>query len=128
MLAVAKTVALVFSDEVLAKVEEDEAKARKRAIHGDYHASSRGNGYIRPEICIEVDKIYFPARQLVRDWCGQEAAERLTELVALREEVFRLGKLAERAISALGKCDSVAAEGLEKELGIPVETICHSRR
>ncbi|NGY60371.1 hypothetical protein G7043_15685 [Lentzea sp. NEAU-D13] len=127
-LVVAQRAASVFADEVLTEVEEAETKARQEAIHGSYHRSSRDDGYIEPEICIEVDKMYAPARQLVRDWCGHEAAERLTELVALRAEVFRLGKLVERAVTELGKWDRTTADGLEKELGIPIETLRHSRR
>ncbi|WP_439655937.1 hypothetical protein ACSHWB_26265 [Lentzea sp. HUAS TT2] len=127
-LVVAKQAASVFADEVLTEVEEAETKARQEAIHGSYYRSSRDDGYIEPEICIEVDKMYAPARQLVRGWCGHEAAERLTELVALRAEVFRLGKLVERAITELGKWDRATADGLERELGFPIETLRHSRR
>ena len=58
----------------------------------------------------------------------QGAAENLSELHALREEVFRLGKLTEQAISALREFDTGAAERLERELGVPIETLRHSTR
>jgi len=70
-----------------------------------------------------VDVKYQQARDLVRDWCGQPARERYDELLALREEVVRLGLLVESAVTALrdvGADDP--ADRIEKELGIPVDT------
>jgi hypothetical protein len=82
------------------------------------------SGYIDAEICAEVDEKYRPGRDLVRQWCGQDAKERYDELVALRAEVVRLGKLAERAISAVRAAgDDRQAEELERELGIPLEVL-----
>lgn len=128
MLLVAKHVARVYADEILAEVAQAEAEARLEAVHGRYYPRRRGEGeYISPEICREVDQRYIPAWNLVRDWCGQDAVDRLNELEALRQEVFRLGKLMERSITALRRWDANAADSLEKELGIPVETLRRSR-
>lgn len=130
MLVVAKRAAQVLAEEVLADVEHDEAKARLEAVHGHYYPGTRGNEgqYISAEICAEVDQRYVPARALVRDWCGVDAIERQTELEALREEVFRLGKLVEQAVTALRRWDKPTAEKLEKELGVPIEALRRSKR
>ncbi|MBP2322655.1 hypothetical protein JOF56_003040 [Kibdelosporangium banguiense] len=129
MLTVAKRAAQVLADEILAEVAKEERKARQRAIHGEYHGSRRGEEYyFRPEVCAEVDQRYIPAWRLMREWCGQDAVEQHTELSALREEVFRLGKLVERAITALAKHDKATAQDLEKELGVPIETLQRSQR
>lgn len=124
MLTVAKRAAQVLTDEILAEIEKEERRAQQRAIHGEYQPSRRGDGYyFRPEVCAEVDVRYVPAWRLMREWCGQDAVERHTELIALRDEVFRLGKLVEQAVTALAKHDKATARDLEKELGVPIETL-----
>ncbi|XVS66015.1 hypothetical protein ACQPYE_08165 [Actinosynnema sp. CA-299493] len=129
MLVVAQRAAQVLADEVLDEVSRDEAKARYEAIHGSYYGSRRGEGhYFSPEVCVEADQRNVPARALVREWCGQGGTERHTELEALREEVFRLGKLVEQAATALRRWDKPAAEKLEKELGVPIEALRRSKR
>lgn len=124
MLKIAQRAANMFANEIYERVEKDEKKSRAENIHG----SSHGGKYIPPEICAKVDETYAPARQLVREWCGKEAAEHVTELAALREEVFRLGRLIEKAVSVLHNHDSAAAEVLERELGIPIETLRTARQ
>ncbi|HEX3783664.1 MAG TPA: hypothetical protein VHX38_28710 [Pseudonocardiaceae bacterium] len=109
-----------YADVILPKLEEYERTVLHEARWG-YMGSS---GYIDAEICAEVDEKYRPGRDLVRHWCGQDAKERYDELVALRAEVVRLGKLAERAISALrAGGNDLQAEELERELGIPLEVL-----
>lgn len=124
MLRIARRAASIFADKVFEHVEQDEQKARFKNIHG----SSHGGEYIPPEICAKVDETYAPARQLVREWCGKEAAAHVAELAALREEVFRLGKLIEKTISLLRDHDSATAEALQRELGIPIETLRKAQR
>lgn len=124
MLRIAQRATQVFAEEVFEKVQKDEEEAQRENIHG----ASNGGAYIPPEICAEVDEKYAPARQMVREWCGKEAAEHVTELAALREEVFRLGKLIERSISLLRSHDSAAAIALERELGLPIETLRNAKR
>lgn len=113
-----------YADIVVPKVEADEEEARQ---HNRWGYTS-GGSFISAEICTEVDKEYGPARDLIRQWCGADAQDRYDELVALRVEVVRLGKLAERAISALRTAgDSPEADAFERELGIPLEVLRHAK-
>ena len=108
------------ADIVLPKVEADEQKARK---HNRWGCVSGGT-FIEPEICAEVDQVHAPARELIRQWCGAGAQERYDELAALRIEVVRLGRMVERAISAVRTAgDLREADALERELGIPLEVL-----
>ena len=53
-----------------------------------------------------------------------DAIERFDELLALRDEVLRVGQIAERAIRELDAVGAIgAAEELRRELGVPVETL-----
>lgn len=113
------------ADQLLDPIREDEAKAEVEARWG----STSGRHYFSPEICRRVDEQYAASRALVRHWCGAEAEARADELVALRDEVRRLGLLAEEAIRALHTAGATAeAQRLEHALGIPVEVIRASRK
>lgn len=120
LMAVARRAAEVFADDVFTAVEQEEAKARREAIHGtrDFDA----------ELCAQVDEESFkPARNIIRQWCGKDAAGRSHELQALRTEVMRLGKLIEHAIRELHAVGAKkAADAIERDLGIPIETLRRS--
>lgn len=108
------------ADLIIEEVEADEQKARQ---HNRWGYTSHGR-YIDADICAEVDKDYAPARALIRQWCGTEARERHDELAALRVEVVRLGKLVERAVTAVRDAGNAReADTLERELGIPLEVL-----
>jgi hypothetical protein len=108
---------------LLPEIEAEERESREHSRSGYFN----GNMFIRPETCADTDREYAPARELVRQWCGAEAQDRYDELVALRAEVQRLGKLIERAISAVRKAgDGREATALERELGIPLEVLRRS--
>ncbi|MCD7444740.1 hypothetical protein K4B79_41880 [Streptomyces lincolnensis] len=55
--------------------------------------------------------------------------ESFEELKALRDEVFRIGQLVEQAIGCLRQAGQAkTADRLERELGIPLETLRHAER
>lgn len=115
---VVEALARKHADTLLPMVEWKEKEAIRENQYG--YATQHGT-YISPEICASTDEDYRPARDLVRQWCGAEAEERYDELAALRVEVVRLGKLVERAISAVRSAGDVGqADVLERELGIPL--------
>lgn len=121
---VARTVTRMNAEMVLQRVESEERKARRAAIHGE-HLPGRGRHYVDPEISLEVDRdISKPIRDVLRAWCGADNVERFDELAELRKEIKRVGEVAERAISALRAHghDTMAAE-FERDLGTPVEML-----
>lgn len=60
----------------------------------------------------------------MRQWCGSEAVDRQDELVALREEVLRLGKLVQQATDRLRRAGySADAEDLQRKLGVFVDEL-----
>lgn len=117
--------ARTFADRLLPELDREEREAEHECRWG----WMGGSHYVSPEACAQVEQEYRPARALVRAWCGAEARERQDELVALRDEVMRLGGLLERAITALRHAGAVkSADGLERELGVPVETLREAHR
>ncbi|HYT94349.1 MAG TPA: hypothetical protein VEL76_36880 [Gemmataceae bacterium] len=113
-----------YADTLLPKIEADEQEAQKENRWG--YVSSSGT-FISPEICAKADAEYALVRELVRQWCGADAKDRYDELAALRAEVVRLGKLIERAITAVRRAgDTHEADALERELGIPLEVLRHA--
>lgn len=120
---IAKSLAHKFADVVLEQIEESEAEAQHHNRWG-YASSSAHNGWISAEICAKVDEEFAPAREMVRQWCGAEARDRYSELLALRAEVYRLGALIERAVTALRSSGNEHdADTIERDLGIPLEAV-----
>jgi hypothetical protein len=124
-LEVARHAAPLVADRILADVERSETKHRRRALHGDRSKGFDGEEhYMSPEVCLEIDEKWQERYDLVRQWCGASAVDRHDELVALRDEVLRLGQIADRAIRVLGEVGATEpADELRRELGIPVETL-----
>ncbi|AII11357.1 hypothetical protein EP51_45980 (plasmid) [Rhodococcus opacus] len=124
---VARRAAMKFADQLLAKMSSDERQAQREAIHGSYlHGRGRNaDHHISAEICRQVDDEFgAPRRALMRQWCGSEAVDRQDELVALREEVLRLGKLVQQATDRLRRAGySADAEDLQRKLGVPVDEL-----
>jgi hypothetical protein len=121
----ARHVAPLVADRILAEVERDETKHRRRALYGEHYTGFDGEArYMSPEVCAELDAPWKLAHDVVRQWCGVDAVERFDELLALRDEVLRVGQIAERAIRALDAAGATEpAEELRRELGVPVETL-----
>lgn len=60
----------------------------------------------------------------VRAWCGDDKADRYDELVALREEVIRLGEMVEKAVKALrDRGHGVIASTIERDLGVHIASL-----
>ncbi|MEV0376034.1 hypothetical protein AB0I10_41105 [Streptomyces sp. NPDC050636] len=129
-LACARQAAEVYGDLLIAEVERQEAKACRDAVHGRYYPGRgrREGTYIDPEICRSVDDEFQLSRDLVRQWCGDDAQQRYDELAALRSEVVRIGKLMEEAISELRTAGRPkVARDLEQRLGVPLDALRHAK-
>lgn len=104
-------------DPILEALVREEQEAEHKAIYG----SATDGGYILsgPE-CKAIDDEHFrPVREQIREWAGVAAAERIDELVALREEIARVGQIAETAIAALHTAGRTnKANELRRQLGV----------
>lgn len=121
----ARTLACTFADRLLPELDNEDRAGESESRWGWLD----GSHYVSPEVCAQVEEEYRPARALVREWCGAEARQRQDELIALREEVMRLGGLIERAITALRQAGADEnAHQLELELGVPVEVLRQAHR
>jgi hypothetical protein len=114
-------------DLILPKVDEEEAEQRRDAIHGR-HYGGRNPWRVSPETCEKFYREkYGPAYALIREWCSQEANDQHDELLALRAEIRRVGRITEKAIRQLHRAgQKKEAKELERELGIPLETLHRS--
>ena len=115
-------------EPVLRHVDAEEAAYRHKTIHGEEFQFARGE----PPRHIEADwfiqqldePLHRPCWQLLRAWCGQDATDRHDELVELRHEVARIGRLAEQAIALLRDAGRDRdADRLARELGQPVQDL-----
>lgn len=128
---ISKQAAQQYADRILRMVDEEEEQQRQERIHGRwYPGRGRSEGsYIPPEIRAEVDdEIGRPRRELLRHWCGAEAADRMEEVKELRAEVRRLGGLIEEAVRVLHRIGAPEAGRIERDLGVPVEQLATARQ
>jgi hypothetical protein len=117
------TAARLDPQPVLEDAEREERQARREAVYGRWYRGSRGRDdwHVPPEHCAEADSRYSrPRREVLRAWCGAEAAGRFDELAELRQEVRRIGEVAQSAIRALSAAGQGEAVRLQRELGIPL--------
>jgi hypothetical protein len=64
------------------------------------------------------------ALRAVREWCGQERADRYDELIALRVEVLRLGEVVEWSVKALrDRGHGVITSTIERDLGVHISSL-----
>jgi hypothetical protein len=121
---IASTAARRNPEPILRYVDKEEAEYRQKAIYGeDYGSGDDPPGHIDAEWFVdELDAPYNqPWWDLLRAWCGSDALERHDELIELRREVVRLGKLAQHAVIALRAAGQTReADRIERDLGIPV--------
>lgn len=117
-LRLARRVAEVYANAVIAAVAEEECELRYAAVHGRTGSIGRDAYYVSPERGNWQLRERQPILDLVRQWCGREAIERFDEVAALRAEVGRLRRLIEGAAKRFeesGQPD--VARRLRKELG-----------
>ncbi|MEQ3551754.1 hypothetical protein WIS52_14870 [Pseudonocardia nematodicida] len=117
--------AMANADVLLTELHRQQQQAERGMRWG---RSTGYGGYYEPEMCAEFEVRDRPARELVRRWCGADAVARADELAALREEVRRIGRITEEAITALRDHDAKLAGRLERELGVPLEDIRANRQ
>ncbi|THA83151.1 PE-PGRS family protein [Streptomyces sp. A0592] len=113
---IARQAAQRLADEILPEVDQ-----RQRAMEEERDRSSWYGYQRRDDRKLDAEK---EALRTVREWCGQEQAERHDELVALRSEVLRLGELVERAVKTLrDRGHGVIASTIERDLGVHISTL-----
>lgn len=108
------------ADAVARYVTAEEAALRDGVVHGRTFAGSRGLGAVlTAEECAETFDDDMAVLEVLRTWCGRQAADRFDELAALRAEVARLGAIAEEAIEAVRQAgNGRAADALQQRLGL----------
>ncbi|MER7463974.1 PE-PGRS family protein [Streptomyces sp. NPDC097981] len=113
---IARQVAQRLAEEILPEVDR-----RQQAMEEERDRSSWYGYQHRDDRKLDAEK---EALRTVREWCGQEKAERHDELVALRAEVLRLGELVERAVKALrDRGHGVIASTIERDLGVHISSL-----
>ncbi|MFI0860361.1 PE-PGRS family protein [Streptomyces smyrnaeus] len=112
---IARGVAQSRADEILPEVDR-----RQRAIDEERMQPSWGS-WRRDDRKLDAEAAVL---RTVREWCGEEKAERYDELVALRAEVVRLGEIVERAVKELRhRGHGVIASTIERDLGVRISSL-----
>lgn len=99
---VAESAASLWSEKLLAEIEQKEARARHDAAYGRfYRLRGKPDDWIPGEICERIDQEAQPLRNLLREWCGAGPVAVRAEIGDLREEARRLRALTRKAIEEL---------------------------
>jgi hypothetical protein len=108
------------ADAVARYATAEEAALREGVVHGRTLPGARGPGSVlTAEECADTFDEDMAVLEVLRTWCGEQAADRFDELAALRAEVARLGAVAEDAIEAVRRAGDVqAADALQRRLGL----------
>jgi len=113
---VARRAAECFADEILPETDRREQALADERAQSQWSSWGRRNDR-------KLDSEQAVVR-MVREWCGEERAERYDELVALRAEVIRLGGLVERAVRELrNRGYGVIASTIERDLGVHISSL-----
>ncbi|MET9931483.1 MULTISPECIES: PE-PGRS family protein [unclassified Streptomyces] len=113
---IARHVAGRLADDILPEVDRKQQAIDEERTRASWYSYSRRDGR-------KLDAEAAVLRT-VREWCGQDKAERYDELVALRAEVIRLGQLMERAVKALrDRGHGVIASTIERDLGVHISSL-----
>ncbi|WP_127361678.1 PE-PGRS family protein [Actinacidiphila soli] len=113
---IARRAAERFADEILPETE-----SRQQALAEERAQSAWQSWQRRDDRKLDAEQAVL---RTVREWCGEERADRYDELIALRAEVLRLGKLVERAVRALrDRGHGVTASTIERDLGVDISSL-----
>ncbi|MGY3843976.1 PE-PGRS family protein [Streptomyces hydrogenans] len=113
---IARLVAGRLADDILPEVDRRQQAIDQERTQSSWYSYSR-----RDDRKLDAEAAVL---RTVRDWCGQDKAERYDELVALREEVVRLGKLVEKSVKALrDRGHGVIASTIEHDLGVHISSL-----
>ncbi|MFD6183844.1 PE-PGRS family protein [Streptomyces goshikiensis] len=113
---IARQVAQSLAEEVLPEVDRRQQAVDEERARPSWHSYHR-----RDDRKLDAEAA---ALRTVREWCGEEKAERYDELVALRAEVLRLGELVEQAVKALrDRGHGVIASTIERGLGVHISSL-----
>lgn len=113
---IARVVAGRLADKILPEVDRKQQDiVQERAQSSWYRYGRRDDRKLDAEAAVLRN---------VRQWCGEDKAERYDELVALRAEVIRLGELIEKAVKALrDRGHGVIASTIERDLGVHIASL-----
>lgn len=113
---IARQMAQRLAEEVLPEVDRRQQAVDEERARPSWHSYHR-----RDDRKLDAEA---GALRTVREWCGEEKAERYDELVALRAEVLRLGELVEQAVKALrDRGHGVIASTIERGLGVHISSL-----
>ncbi|MER0446612.1 PE-PGRS family protein [Streptomyces sp. Edi4] len=113
---IARHVAGRLADEILPEVDRKQLDIEQERAQSSWYSYGR-----RDDRKLDAEAAVL---RTVREWCGQDKAERYDELVALRAEVIRLGELVEKAVKALrDRGHGVIASTIERDLGVHIATL-----
>ncbi|WP_267241493.1 PE-PGRS family protein [Streptomyces sp. PR69] len=113
---IARHVASRLADDILPEVDRKQQAIDEERTQSSWYSYSR-----RDDRKLDAEAAVL---RTVREWCGQDKADRYDELVALRAEVIRLGQLVERAVKALrDRGHGVIASTIERDLGVHISSL-----
>ncbi|MEU2484918.1 PE-PGRS family protein [Streptomyces sp. NPDC012617] len=113
---IARLVAGRLADDILPEVDRRQQAIDQERTQSSWYSYSR-----RDDRKLDAEAAVL---RTVREWCSQDKAERYDELVALRDEVVRLGKLVERSVKALrDRGHGVIASTIERDLGVHISSL-----
>jgi hypothetical protein len=113
---IARQVAGRLADEILPEVDRKQRDIEQERAQSSWYSYSR-----RDDRKLDAEAAVL---RTVRAWCGEDKADRYDELVALRAEVIRLGKLVEKAVKALrDRGHGVIASTMERDLGVHLASL-----
>lgn len=113
---IARHVAGQLADDLLPEVDRRQQAVDQERTDSSWYSYSR-----RDDRKLDAEAAVL---RTVREWCGQDKADRYDELVALRDEVVRLGKLVEKSVKALrDRGHGVIASTIERDLGIHISSL-----